>query len=665
MIANWISRCTVTLEQQEQFNTKKKVCKPITLLLFCIVERNPVVEKMAAIIATLTLLAVVALEIVVAGQEYRDNATTPCCPTGYYDFSSNGTNCQCDTIDDRLMPCQPEKLTIELRVGYCPYEFDFDNTSNSCSHGFLDFGFCPYYALDVPMANRMFMKVPQYMTPANFNDYFCSSLNREGPLCKNCKKGYGPAVYSMELACGECSHSGTKMAALLTLNIIPTILLFVIIMVFRVSAASGAMLVYVLYSQLVWLTARSLPYVYKPMNEIHPVVKYLNVFSITVGGIWSLDYFRPLIPPFCVQPFTSNYHVIFIEFIPAVLFLFLLIASYVGIKLHSCNFTPIVVLCNPFRRLLIKLERNYDSKASVINVFTTFMLLSSSRSMVAIIQSIYISFGVLGSPFYHPSTVTLISIWTFIGLLWLFGICIPVCLLILFSFKYFAVCFVCCNRTRQRLRAFTEIVTGGYKDGTGNTRNFRYIPSLLIILFFACFVLTSAPYIYYVLYIYVRLIFVLIFSSISLFFALCRPCKDSHTNTVASLLFFCTASQNLVLFLWMNNLDISTDVLAYSYALLVSLPQASFVCYVVYHILKCIPAVRRFTETAMRRCKENRAVRYLCLSDYEPLTGDSLPDRLENSVQYRHQLATNNRATPATGERQDTNLHTTATYGAM
>ena len=616
---------------------------------------------MAARVPTLTLLVVVALEIVVAGQEYRDNATTPCCPIGYYDLSSDGTRCQCDTIDDSVMPCQPEALTIELQVGYCPYyDIDFYNTSDICSHGFFDFGFCPYYALDVPMANRMFMKVPQYATQANIIDYFCSGVNREGDACMKCKKGYGPAVYSMEQTCGKCSHSGTKMFALLALNIIPTTILFVIIMVFRVSAASGAMLVYVLYSQLVWLTARSLPYVYKPMNEVHPVVKYLNVFSITVGGIWSLDYFRPLIPPFCVKPFI-NYPFRFTEFIPALFFLFLLIASYVGIKLHSRNFTPIVVLCNPFRRFLIKLERNYDSKASVINVFTTFMLISSSRSMVAIIQFIYLFFTyLLGRQFL--SSVILISIWAFIGLLWLFGICIPVCLLILFSFKHCAVCFVCCNRTRQRLRAFTEIVTGGYKDGTGNTWNFRYVPSLLIILFISCFSLIGVPYIFFI---YISLIFALIFFSTSLFFALCRPCKDSHTNTVASLILFCTASQNLVLFLWMNNLDISTDVLAYSYALLVSLPQASFVCYVVYHILKCIPAVRHFTETAVRRCKENRAVRYLCLSDYEPLTGDSLPDRLENSVQYRHQLATNSRATPATRERQDTHLHTTATYGAM
>ena len=609
---------------------------------------------MAARVPTLTLLVIVALEIVVAGQEYRDNATTPCCPIGY-DVSSTDDYCVCETTDDRMMLCYPETLTVGLHVGNCASIF---NNLSICFNEINDVGFCPYYAFDVPMANRMFMKVPQYATSTNFNDYFCSSLNREGPFCMNCKKGYGPAVYSMDQTCGECSHSGTKMVALLALNIIPTTLLFVIIMVFRVSAASGAMLVYILYSQLVWLTARSLPYVYKPMNEVHPVVKYLNVFSITVGGIWSLDYFRLLIPPFCVKPFIN--YIMFTEFIPALFFLFLLIASYIGIKLYSRNFTPIVVLCNPFHRLLIKLERNYDSKASVINVFTTFMLLSSSRSIVAIIQFIIAYFYFF--EYQYLSSVAFISIWAFIGLLWLFGICIPVCLLILFSFKYFAVCFVCCNRTRQGLRAFTEIVTGSYKDGTGNTWNFRYVPSLLIILYISCFSLIGAPYI---LFPHINLIFALIFFSTSLFFVLCRPCKDSHINTVASLILFCTASQNLVLFLWMNNLDISTDVLAYSYALLVSLPQASFVCYVVYRILKCIPAVRHFTETAMRRCKENRAVRYLCLSDYEPLTGDSLPDRLENSVQYRHQLATNSRATPATRGRQDTNLHTTATYGAM
>ena len=606
---------------------------------------------MAARVPTLTLLVVVALEIVVAGQEYRDNTTTRCCPIGF--TGSTDDYCVCETTEYRMMLCYPETLTVELQVGNCA---SILNNLSTCFNEIDDVGYCPF-AFDVPMANRMFMKIPQYATPTNFNDYFCSSLNREGPLCMNCKKGYGPAVYSMDQTCGECSHSGTKMVALLALNVIPTTLLFVIIMVFRVSAASGAMLVYVLHSQLVWLTARSLPYVYKPMNEVHPVVNYLNVFSIIVGGIWSLDYFRPLIPPFYVKPFHSSFLVMLAEFIPAFLFLFLLIASYVGIKLHSRNFTPIVVLCNPFRRLLIKLERNYDSKASVINAFTTFMLLSSSRSQL-VINSIQSNPSFVSGP-------TLYCFLAFIVFFWLFGLCIPVCLLILFSFKTLAMCFeccMCCNRTRQGLRAFTEIVTGSYKDGTGNTWNFRYVPSLLIILFLVFFPLTGVIYIYIPL---ISLIFALIFFSTSLFFALCRPFKDSHTNTVASLILFCTASQNLVLFLWMNNLDISTAVLAYSYALLVSLPQASFVCYVVYHILKCIPAVRHFTETAVRRCKENRAVKYLCWSDYEPLTGDSLPDRLENSVQYRHQLATNSRATPATGGRQDTNLHTTATYGAM
>ena len=195
-------------------------------------------------------------------------------------------------IDDSVMPCQPETLIVELRVGYCLFIDEFDySSSDICSREILFPVYCPYYASDVPMANRMFMKVPQYATPTNLSDYFCSGVNCEGEACMNCKKGYGPAVYS---TCGECSHSGAKIFALLALNIILTTLLFVIIMVFRVSAASGVMLVYVLHSQLIWLTARSLPYVYKLMNEVHPVVKYLNVFSIIVGGIWSLDYFRPL-----------------------------------------------------------------------------------------------------------------------------------------------------------------------------------------------------------------------------------------------------------------------------------------------------------------------------------------------------------------------------------
>ena len=52
-------------------------------------------------VATMTILVVVALEIVVATQEYQDNTTARCCPLGY-DVSSDGTNCLCDSTDNSL-----------------------------------------------------------------------------------------------------------------------------------------------------------------------------------------------------------------------------------------------------------------------------------------------------------------------------------------------------------------------------------------------------------------------------------------------------------------------------------------------------------------------------------------------------------------------------------
>ena len=146
----------------------------------------------------------------------------------------------------------------------------------------------------------------------------------------------------------------------------------------------------------------------------------------------------PSLPPSILcQALSFKFFCYVYTFIPAFFFLSLFIASYmyVGIKLYSRNFTHIVVLWNPFHRLLIKLERNYDSKASVINVFTTFMLLSSSRFIVIEIHVQLMAFieDVLSNPLYL----------VFLVLLWMFGLCIPVYLLILFSFKHVALCASC------------------------------------------------------------------------------------------------------------------------------------------------------------------------------------------------------------------------------
>ena len=49
------------------------------------------------------------------------------------------------------------------------------------------------------------------------------------------------------------------------------------------------------------------------------------------------------------------------------------------IKLHDNNFRPVVWLWKPFHRYFVHFRRRWDSTASIINAFTTFLLLSFSK----------------------------------------------------------------------------------------------------------------------------------------------------------------------------------------------------------------------------------------------------------------------------------------------
>ena len=73
---------------------------------------------------------------------------------------------------------------------------------------------------------------------------------------------------------------------------------------------------------------------------------------LVLCGIWSLDFFHSVIPPFCVSSNIKGVHALALKY---------LVAFY------------------SFYRYFVYFRRRWDSKASIINTFTTFLLLSFSK----------------------------------------------------------------------------------------------------------------------------------------------------------------------------------------------------------------------------------------------------------------------------------------------
>ena len=87
---------------------------------------------------------------------------------------------------------------------------------------------------------------------------------------------------------------------------------------------------------------------------------------LVLCGIWSLDFFQFVIPPFCVS---RNVKTLALEYVVAFYPVCLILVTFVFIKLHDNNFRLIVWVWRPFHRHFVHFRRRWDSKASIINTF--------------------------------------------------------------------------------------------------------------------------------------------------------------------------------------------------------------------------------------------------------------------------------------------------------
>ena len=167
--------------------------------------------------------------------------------------------------------------------------------------------------------------------------------------------------------------------------------------------------------------------------------------------------------------------------------------THVCIKLHDNNFRPIVWVWKPFHRHFAHLLRRWDSTASTINAFTTFLLLSFSKILFVsftLLNTLYYNDGhILKKSFlYYDSTVechTLeYTIFSAIAscVLVIFIIC-PTILPILYPTRLFRKCMSCCIfRWWHALHMFMESFQGQYKDGRNGNCDLRIVSASFLIL---------------------------------------------------------------------------------------------------------------------------------------------------------------------------------------
>ena len=286
-------------------------------------------------------------------------------------------------------------------------------TYNS-ENGATEYGPCPYitnYKSITLVDGIFFIQLPNNVSL--LNEFMCGPLNREDTLCRKCKDGYGIALYSYTLECSKCWGHGYGWVLYYFLELFPITVMYFLVVIFHIRATSSPLSALVFMSQIMVYTIRlNVPFHMYIVNTVTGFPYVALQLLLVLCGIWSLDFFRSITPPFCVSSHIKTVHALALEYLVAFYPIFLILITYVCIKLHDNNCRPVVWLWKPFHRHFAHFRRRWDSKASIINAFTTFLLLSFSKILfvsftLLFIFQVHYNYGDIQSKcvLYYDSTV--------------------------------------------------------------------------------------------------------------------------------------------------------------------------------------------------------------------------------------------------------------------
>ena len=218
---------------------------------------------------------------------------------------------------------------------------------------------------------RDFLPLPT--NTSKLNQFMCEERwNRTGRLCGKCLPGHSPLAYSYSMRCVECPEGNKNIWKYILVAFGPLTLFYFLVLFLKINATASHLHGYLIFSQIV-----STPILLRNLVEYVQVYhQYTKLSQAIIGlySLWNLDFFRGVYPDICLD--VSTLTVIALDYAVAIYPLLLTVVSYFLIELHARNVRIVVILWKPFRYIFTLLRRNWDSRTTVIDAYTTFLFLS-------------------------------------------------------------------------------------------------------------------------------------------------------------------------------------------------------------------------------------------------------------------------------------------------
>lgn len=512
------------------------------------------------------------------------------CPAWFY-YNNESQQCECPQLKRWGIRCNTQEMKFEVANGYCVSYLNDVFYSGDCEYGHTG-----------NFTDRLFSVMPT--DPNQLNQAMCGSYKRKGLLCSECICGYGPAIYSLDNRCTDCSRIPTVLTVLLyiLLEFIPILVFFILLSVFRVNITQGPLLGYVFFCQLYVLSIRTKNnfLISTTLSDQSFTVQLLIYGSFVLAGIWSLKFSWIIFPNFCLSRHLTGIHVLLLELVPPIITIIIMTQTSIFIDLHKRNCRPIVKIWKIVGVCLKTLRLKPLDGTAVINTFATFIFLFGYNLNYVLIEMV-IHYSVSesnGSSYRYvvandPSIVWLSPTHiAYVSVVWvsfLFLVILPALLLCLYPTRlYHSLSRFISARRQLAVKTFAEALHQCFKDGLDGTNDYRSLAGATLVVgatsalvTFSVYTLTNTGYDYKS---FSGLVFI-VFSSV---FAYLRPCKHVITDLSFSYHTMVLGLLSMALNLWRKALSFDTATLELIFIVVPVISHVSIITWAGYLIVKRI-----------------------------------------------------------------------------
>lgn len=404
------------------------------------------------------------------------------CSPWYFTTQSNHSSC--DRLGQKLGDIVRENGNLSaMELGYCMTYDDYKNMTYLIS--------CPY---DIAQSHTELVRGQRLLldtTLDELNSFTCHQFNRHDMHCATCSENYGQSIFTMDLGCYSCNKAYSGWGLYLFFEVVPMTVFLIIILFLRLSPTKPSIKSFVLFSQLI-IFCLSLNYE-PPYKHIFKS-KASSLVSIikTCYGFWNLDFFRSLVPPFCVEKNLNNLEVLSFHYLSIVYPSMLTVIAWIIVDLHERGCRPVVRVWKPFQSYLSHYSVTNNPKRMIVTFFATVILLSYTKVIyisanllnVATAHTVCGRNDIKGGMFLQPDIkyfsrqhtpfllLACVMFFTFVVM--------PLLILLLYPIgcvqdrlKSFCV-------KRANIQMFVEVFQECYSDGSDGTNDRRLFSSLYL-----------------------------------------------------------------------------------------------------------------------------------------------------------------------------------------